>query len=40
MSTDVADTAIVFPGTIVGEGCRILDYAEQTGQLHVVDAAA
>jgi acetyltransferase-like isoleucine patch superfamily enzyme len=27
VSTDVADTAIVFPGTIVGDGCRILDYA-------------
>jgi acetyltransferase-like isoleucine patch superfamily enzyme len=25
--TDVADTAIVFPGTVLGEGCRILDYA-------------
>ena len=23
----IAPTAIVFPGTIVGEGCRILDYA-------------
>src|SRR5438552_7365556 len=27
MSTDIADTAIVYPGTVVGEGCRILDYA-------------
>lgn len=27
MSTEVADTAIVYPGTVVGEGCRILDYA-------------
>jgi acetyltransferase-like isoleucine patch superfamily enzyme len=25
--TEVADTAIVYPGTVVGEGCRILDYA-------------
>jgi acetyltransferase-like isoleucine patch superfamily enzyme len=23
----IADTAIVYPGTIVGEGCQILDYA-------------
>ena len=27
MTADVADTAIVYPGTIVGEGCKILDYA-------------
>ena len=27
MSTEVADTAIVYPGSVVGEGCRILDYA-------------
>src|SRR5881398_2458525 len=27
MSTDIADTAVVYPGTVVGEGCRILDYA-------------
>ena len=27
MTTEIADTAIVFPGTIVGDGCRILDYA-------------
>ena len=25
--TEVAETAIVLPGTVVGEGCRILDYA-------------
>jgi acetyltransferase-like isoleucine patch superfamily enzyme len=25
--SEVAETAIVYPGTIVGEGCRILDYA-------------
>jgi UDP-2-acetamido-3-amino-2,3-dideoxy-glucuronate N-acetyltransferase len=25
--TDVADTAIVYPGTVLGEGCKILDYA-------------
>ena len=25
--TEIADTAIVFPGTVIGEGCRILDYA-------------
>jgi len=25
--TEVAETAIVFPGTVIGEGCRILDYA-------------
>jgi UDP-2-acetamido-3-amino-2,3-dideoxy-glucuronate N-acetyltransferase len=25
--TEIADTAIVYPGTVVGEGCRILDYA-------------
>ncbi|HKD34778.1 MAG TPA: acyltransferase [Gaiellaceae bacterium] len=25
--TEIADTAIVFPGTVVAEGCRILDYA-------------
>ena len=23
----VADTAVVYPGTVIGEGCRILDYA-------------
>lgn len=27
MSAEVADTAIVFPGTVVGDGCKILDYA-------------
>jgi UDP-2-acetamido-3-amino-2,3-dideoxy-glucuronate N-acetyltransferase len=27
MSADVADTAVVYPGTIVGDGCKILDYA-------------
>jgi acetyltransferase-like isoleucine patch superfamily enzyme len=25
--SEIADTAIVYPGTVVGEGCRILDYA-------------
>jgi acetyltransferase-like isoleucine patch superfamily enzyme len=23
----IADTAIIYPGTVIGEGCRILDYA-------------
>jgi acetyltransferase-like isoleucine patch superfamily enzyme len=27
VSAEVADTAIVFPGTVVGDGCKILDYA-------------
>jgi acetyltransferase-like isoleucine patch superfamily enzyme len=27
MSVEVAATAIVYPGTVLGEGCRILDYA-------------
>ena len=27
MSAEVAETAIVYPGTIVGDGCKILDYA-------------
>jgi acetyltransferase-like isoleucine patch superfamily enzyme len=27
VSADVAGTAVVYPGTIVGEGCKILDYA-------------
>jgi acetyltransferase-like isoleucine patch superfamily enzyme len=27
MSTEVADTAIVYPGTVLGDGCKILDYA-------------
>ena len=25
--TEIARTAIVFPGTVIGEGCKILDYA-------------
>jgi acetyltransferase-like isoleucine patch superfamily enzyme len=25
--SDIAETAIVFPGTVIGDGCRILDYA-------------
>ena len=25
--TEVADTAIVYPGTVLGEGCKVLDYA-------------
>jgi acetyltransferase-like isoleucine patch superfamily enzyme len=25
--TEIAETAIVYPGTVVGAGCRILDYA-------------
>jgi UDP-3-O-[3-hydroxymyristoyl] glucosamine N-acyltransferase len=25
--TEVAETAIVFPGTVIGEGCKIFDYA-------------
>ena len=25
--TEVAETAIVYPGTVLGEGCRILDFA-------------
>jgi acetyltransferase-like isoleucine patch superfamily enzyme len=25
--TEIAPTAIVYPGTVVGEGCKILDYA-------------
>jgi acetyltransferase-like isoleucine patch superfamily enzyme len=25
--TEIADTAVVYPGTVVGEGCKILDYA-------------
>jgi acetyltransferase-like isoleucine patch superfamily enzyme len=25
--TEIASTAIVYPGTVLGEGCRILDYA-------------
>jgi acetyltransferase-like isoleucine patch superfamily enzyme len=27
VSYDVADTAVVYPGTVIGEGCKILDYA-------------
>ena len=27
MSAEVAETAIVYPGTVLGDGCRILDYA-------------
>jgi acetyltransferase-like isoleucine patch superfamily enzyme len=27
LTAEVAETAIVYPGTVVGEGCRILDYA-------------
>ena len=27
MNAEIAPTAIVYPGTVVGEGCRILDYA-------------
>jgi acetyltransferase-like isoleucine patch superfamily enzyme len=25
--TQIADTAIVYPGTVLGEGCKVLDYA-------------
>jgi acetyltransferase-like isoleucine patch superfamily enzyme len=25
--SEIADTAVVFPGTVIGEGCTILDYA-------------
>ncbi len=25
--TEIAQTAVVYPGTVVGEGCKILDYA-------------
>jgi acetyltransferase-like isoleucine patch superfamily enzyme len=27
VGVDVADTAIVYPGTVLGDGCKILDYA-------------
>jgi acetyltransferase-like isoleucine patch superfamily enzyme len=27
VSADIADTAIVYPGTVVGDGCKIMDYA-------------
>jgi acetyltransferase-like isoleucine patch superfamily enzyme len=25
--TDIAETAIIYPGTVIGEGCKILDHA-------------
>jgi acetyltransferase-like isoleucine patch superfamily enzyme len=25
--SEIADTAVVYPGTVVGEGCKVLDYA-------------
>jgi acetyltransferase-like isoleucine patch superfamily enzyme len=25
--SEIAETAVVFPGTVIGEGCKILDYA-------------
>jgi acetyltransferase-like isoleucine patch superfamily enzyme len=25
--TEIAETAVVYPGTVIGEGCQILDYA-------------
>jgi acetyltransferase-like isoleucine patch superfamily enzyme len=25
--SEVAETAVIFPGTVIGEGCKILDYA-------------
>jgi acetyltransferase-like isoleucine patch superfamily enzyme len=25
--TNVAETAVIYPGTVIGEGCKILDYA-------------
>src|SRR3954470_3015696 len=25
--SEIAETAIVFPGTVIGEGCKILDHA-------------
>jgi len=25
--SEIAETAVVYPGTVIGEGCRILDYA-------------
>jgi acetyltransferase-like isoleucine patch superfamily enzyme len=25
--TQIADTAVVYPGTVIGEGCQVLDYA-------------
>ena len=27
MSYEVAETAVVYPGTVIGDGCQILDYA-------------
>ena len=27
MNAEIAETAIVYPGTVVGDGCKILDYA-------------
>ena len=27
MTSDVAETAVIYPGTVIGEGCKILDYA-------------
>jgi acetyltransferase-like isoleucine patch superfamily enzyme len=27
LNAEIADTAIVYPGTVLGEGCKILDYA-------------
>jgi acetyltransferase-like isoleucine patch superfamily enzyme len=27
LSGEIAETAIVYPGTVIGDGCRILDYA-------------
>ena len=27
MSYEIAETAIVYPGTVIGDGCQILDYA-------------
>jgi acetyltransferase-like isoleucine patch superfamily enzyme len=27
LSYEVADTAVVYPGTVIGDGCKILDYA-------------
>jgi acetyltransferase-like isoleucine patch superfamily enzyme len=27
VSYDVAETAVVYPGTVIGDGCKILDYA-------------
>jgi len=27
LSYEISDTAVVYPGTVIGEGCKILDYA-------------